>query len=98
MDEGKLVICVFDQGVEPDVMEVLQALGISHWTRLGDAAGSGRMGTKLGNPIWPGLNAVLVLHIAEAKLEPLVRRLHEVRDSFPVTPGMRFIVSDATLM
>jgi hypothetical protein len=98
MAQEKLVIAVFDQGVEPDVLEVLAEQGIAHWTRISDVHGSGREGTKEGSPVWPGLNTMLLLVLTEEQVQPLVDRLHEVRDSFPVTPGMRFIVTDAAMI
>jgi hypothetical protein len=98
MADSKLVIAVFDQGTEPDVMEVLTDLGIRHYTRISNASGSGETGRREGNPIWPGLNTVLLIVMPAEQVQPTIERLHAVRDSYPITPGMRFIVTDAEII
>ena len=98
MGSHKLMFLVCDQGVEPDVMTILEKHEIAHYTRWTDAFGSGETGTREGTPIWPGLNTVLMLHIPAEKVAPLMDDLHEMRDSFPVTPGLKAFVTDAEMM
>jgi hypothetical protein len=98
MASQKLAFVVFDQGVEPDVMTVMDKHEIKHYTRWTDAFGAGVTGIKEGTPIWPGLNTVLMVYLPEDKVAPFVAALHEVRDSFPVTPGMKVFVVDAQMM
>jgi hypothetical protein len=93
----KLVIAVFDSGVLPDIMRVLENLGIRQWTRLSDAKGAGQRNVHEGNPIWPGLNDILLLVLPPEAVQPLIAACHEVRDRFPLKPGMRFIVSDCEI-
>jgi len=93
----KLVIAVFDAGVLPDIMRVLEELGIRQWTRLADAKGAGERNVREGNPIWPGLNDILLLVIHPDQVQPLIDRCHQVRDTFPLKPGMKFIVSDCAI-
>lgn len=93
-----LVILVIDQGVEPDVMQVLEQAGLNHFTRFSDVAGAGETGRREGNPIWPGLNTVLFIVMDNEQIPPLVERLHAIRDSYPITPGMRFIVVPAQMI
>ena len=95
--DTSLVIAIFEQGVEPDVMPVLQELGVEHYTRIGQVGGVGLTGPRHGTAIWPGMNTLLMIALPTAQVEPLIARLHEVRDSFLVTPGMRFIVTPAQL-
>jgi hypothetical protein len=94
----KLVLIVCDQGVEPDVMEVLRSQGFTHYTRWTDCQGSGETGIREGTPVWPGLNSIIMIVMPEAQVEPLRVSLHEVRDSFPITPGLKMIVTDATVL
>ena len=93
-----LVIAIVDQGVEPDTMAVLRERGIEHYTQLSDVAGVGETGPRAGNPIWPGLNTVLFMVLPTEQVQPLIDRLHQVRDSFLVTPGMKFIVTPAEIL
>jgi hypothetical protein len=93
-----LVILIVDQGVEPDVLEVLQARGLEHFTRFADVSGAGETGRREGNPIWPGLNTVLFLVMENDQIQPLIDRLHEVRGSYAITPGMKFILVPAQMI
>ena len=95
--DTQLVILVMDQGVEIDVMEAMTELGLEHFTRFSDISGSGETGRRVGSPIWPGLNTVLLLVIPALQVQPLIDRCHAIRDSFPITPGMKFIVLPARM-
>lgn len=94
----KLAFIICDQGVEPDVMEILTARGHEHYTSWSDCQGSGETGIRQGTAIWPGLNTVLMVMMPAAEVEPLVAALHEMRDSFPITPGLKVIVTDAVML
>ena len=92
------IILIADQGVEMDVMEALEEQGLRHFTRFSDIAGAGETGRREGDPVWPGLNTVLLLVMENEKIQPLVDRCHAIRDSYPITPGMKFIVAPAQLI
>ena len=94
----KLVFVVCDQGVEPDVMDCLMTLGLPHYTRWTDCQGSGEAGLREGTPVWPGLNSVLMVVMPEEQVEPLRAALHAVRDSFPITPGLKMVITDAIMI
>lgn len=95
---SKLVFIICDQSVEPDVMETLKELGLGHYTLWGNCQGAGTTGVRQGNPIWPGLNTVVMVVTDAARVEPLRVALHSLRDSFAVTPGLRLIVTDAQII
>ncbi len=97
MAANKLAFIIVESGAEPDVMQVLDDLGLDHYTRWSDISGHGETGRKEGSAIFPGLNTVLMVAMPEDRVEPLVERLHEVRDSFIVTPGMKIIVTDCVM-
>jgi hypothetical protein len=92
-----LLTVVFDQGVEPDVMELLERLGLDHFTKFTDVSGAGETGRHEGDPIWPGLNTMLLLYMETGRVDEFVERMHAIRDSFPVTPGMKIIVTPAIM-
>ncbi len=96
--ECKLVILVAEEGVDADVMEVMEQMGLKYYTRFTDVVGSGETGRRDGDAIWPGLNTVLVVYMRADQVPALVERCHEVRDSYPITPGMKFIVLDAEML
>ena len=93
----KQVTVIFESGVLLDIMRVLEEQGIRRWTRLSDAKGAGERNVHEGTAVWPRHNEVLLLVMPEEAVRPLIDRCHEVRDSFPLKPGMKFIVSDCEI-
>lgn len=96
--DTKLVMIVCDQGVEPDVMDVLAQNDHDHYTSWTDCQGSGETGIRHGTPVWPGLNTVVMVVMEALAVEPLVAELHKMRDTFPMTPGLKVIVTDGIIM
>jgi hypothetical protein len=94
----KLVIAVFESGLLPDIMAVLKELDIRQWTRWSDVRGAGQRHVHEGNPVWPGLNEMMLIVLPADKAQPLVDRCHQVRDAFPLTPGMKFIITDCEIV
>lgn len=97
-ENSKLVFIICDQSVEPDVMDALQQHGLGHHTMWGDCQGAGTTGIRQGNPIWPGLNTVVMVVMEEGRIEPLRRDLHALRDTFAVTPGLKMIITDGVII
>jgi hypothetical protein len=97
-DATKLVFIICGQSVEPDAMEILRAQGHGHYTLWGDCEGAGETGIREGNPVWPGLNTVIMVVMAADAINPLVEKLHKMRDSFPITPGLKLIVTDGIII
>ena len=94
----KLVFAIIDSGVVSDIMRVLEELGIRQWTHWEGVHGAGEHNVRRGTPVWPGLNDVLLLVLPEEQVDPLVLRCHEIRDSFPKKPGMKFVVTDCQII
>ena len=97
MQADKLAIIIVESSAEPDVQAVLEELEIVHYTRFAEVPGHGETGRKDGTAIFPGLNTLLMVAIPADKVEPMVTALHEVRDSFLVTPGLKIIVTDCVM-
>ena len=97
MQADKLAIIIVESSAEPDVVAALEELEIVHYTRFADVHGDGETGRKDGSPIFPGLNTLLMVAIPTEKVEPMAAALHEVRDSFIVTPGLKIIVTDCVM-
>ena len=95
--DTRLVIIILDQGVESDVMAVMAEMGLEHFTKFDNVSGAGETGRREGDPVWPGLNTVLFV-MPVSQVEPLVDRCHAVRDSYPITPGMKFIILPAQML
>lgn len=94
----KQVVLIVEEGIRPDVLEIMKSQGIEHYTLWTGIEGAGETGPKQGNPIWPGLNDVFLLVLDAEQVEPLVVALHELRDRLPIVPGMKFVVTDAVFI
>ncbi|HEY3396556.1 MAG TPA: hypothetical protein VGM19_02755 [Armatimonadota bacterium] len=92
-----LVMLILDQSVEGEAEEALADMGLNHFTKLADVAGAGETGPRQGDPIWPGLNTVMLIYMPSDQIPAVVERLHAIRDSYPITPGMKFIVTPAVM-
>lgn len=97
MSVDKLALIIVDSSAEPDVLAALEDLGIVHYTRFADISGHGETGRRDGTAIFPGLNTIILAAIPGEKVPPMVAALHEVRDQFIVTPGMKIIVTDCAM-
>jgi len=96
-DCNRLAFVIFESGADSEVMAALEELELEHYTLFEQTKGAGETGRKEGSAIFPGINTMLLIAMPEDRVEPLVRRLHEIRDSFMVTPGMKVIVTDCVM-
>src|SRR5690554_5119355 len=94
---NKLVWIIAESGVETELMDLLDELELVHYTLFEQIEGSGETGHKAGDAIFPGINMVIMIAMPAALVEPLVTRLHEIRDSFIIQPGMKVIVTDCVM-
>lgn len=68
----QMVLIVCDMGVTGRVTEILRQAGAEGYTVLQNATGLGESGRRENNPIWPGLNSVVLCAVDEACL-PAIR-------------------------
>ena len=97
MQVSKLAFIVVESNAEPDVMAALEELGLKHYTRFSDVPGQGETRRREGTAVFPGLNTMIMVAMPGEMVEAMVRRLHQVRDEFTITPGMKIIVTDAEM-
>jgi len=94
----KLVMVVYDTGAESLVEDALDFVGATGWTRLTDVIGHGRAGRRMGDPIFPGNNNVMLSVIEDEKLEPLRQELLKIPDEFIKQLAFRVFVSDCDIL
>ena len=94
---NKLVWVIVESGIEREVSDAMSELDLHHYTRFQQIEGAGDTGHKQGNAIFPGINMVIMIAMQEDRIEPLVLRLHEIRDSYIIPPGMKVIVTDCVM-
>lgn len=88
----KLVLVVFEAGVDDSVMELVRKLQLPGWTKLEGATGFGRKGLRLGTPIWPGTNHVLFTALDDGAVEPFLKALDELKRGYLRPPAIQAFV------
>lgn len=94
----KLVIMIYDSGIEEMVSERIEALGINGYTKLFGAHGFGGTGMKQGDQIWPGENNVLLMAVADEQVEPLRSVMRNMQEGFRLKPGITLLVSPVEVL
>ena len=76
----KMIMLVFNEAVDEEVCELLEACRLDNYTRIDGIFGKGRTsGTHLGTEIWPGRNNSLLLAVPEEVVEPVLDGIRELR-------------------
>ncbi|MBW3623491.1 MAG: hypothetical protein KY468_08785 [Armatimonadetes bacterium] len=84
----RLLIVVYDQGVDETLMERLGAMGVTHWTKTFNAHGEGDSGRKLGDAIWPGMNNLLYLQLEDDRVAEVAAAIRDLQESYRLQPGI----------
>ncbi|MBI3945216.1 MAG: hypothetical protein HY321_04805 [Armatimonadetes bacterium] len=87
----KLVTVIYDGGIDEAVMEQVDAMKLSGWTRFFDAHGFGGTGLKRGDQVFPGLNNILLAALPDERVVELHRRLRKLQESFRLKPGITIL-------
>ncbi len=76
----KMMMIVFNEAVDEEVMEVLAGCRLTNYTRLDGVFGRGTgSGTHLGTDIWPGRNNLLLLAVSDEDASRLMTCVGELR-------------------
>ncbi len=83
-----LLTVAYDSGMDERIMETLQELGVTGWTKTFDAHGSGGAGYKLNSPVFPGMVCVLSLVLPEGQAERIAAALRGLQQTYRRNPGL----------
>ncbi|MDP2904940.1 MAG: hypothetical protein Q8O22_01385 [Candidatus Omnitrophota bacterium] len=76
----KMVMIVYNEAIDMEVMEILAACGLKNYTKTNAAFGRGNTsGTHLGNDIWPGRNNILYVSCQDAEARLILSKVRELR-------------------
>ena len=76
----KMLILIFNEAIDDEVMELLETCKLDSYTRINTVFGKGRLsGAHLGTDIWPGRNNTLLLAVSDEAVEPLLNGVRELR-------------------
>ncbi len=94
----KLAIIIYDTGAEPMVEAGLEKIGATGWTRITDVVGKGRAGLRMGDPIFPGNNNVMLCVIEDHQVEPLRQVMSIIPDEFIKQLAFRVFITDVEIL
>lgn len=83
MQTNKIEI-IANNSIKSDLFDALAALGLNkRYTLIPDVEGMGSCGGRLGTPIWPEHNFILILYVEDSQIEPLRRCCEKIKKNFP---------------
>ena len=93
-----LLTIAYDSGMDERIMETLQEIGVTGWTKTFDAHGSGGAGPKLNSPVFPGSVFLLVLLLPEAETRRIAEALRALQRTYRRNPGLTMWTTPARLL
>ncbi len=76
----KMVMIVYNEAVDDDLMEALQGSAFKNYTKLLGVFGKGSSsGTHLGNDVWPGMNNILYIACEDTEAQEIIARVQKLR-------------------
>ena len=80
---AKMVMIVYNEAMDLEVMEVLEGCAMKNYTKITGAYGRGATsGTHLGNDIWPGLNNILYVACEDSQAAQMASGVKQLRAKF----------------
>ncbi len=78
----KMVMVVYNSVIEPDLMDLLEKLGITSYTKWTEVQGKGEESEPhLGTEIWPATNSVLALALQDEQKESIIKEIRRLRSN-----------------
>lgn len=76
----KMLMIIFRQSLEEDIMKLLRELGIKAFTELPSVIGAGDAGAAFHTFISPQANSIVLTALTEDHASRVINRLHAYRD------------------
>jgi hypothetical protein len=79
-----LFLILYPDGVQEDVIQILDSVGVPGFTETEKVVGRGTRGRHFDNPIWPGADGMIYAIVGEAHVRPLRAALTNYNRSLEV--------------
>jgi hypothetical protein len=87
---------IANHSVEEDILEAMQGRGVGgYYTKIPSVQGVGSSNPRLGDPIWPEENFLLIIYCGEEEAERIAQAVAEVKNRFEDEGIKLFAVNDA---
>lgn len=78
----KRIEIIANHSVEDDIIELIGKAGITSYTRIPVVYGIGNSNPKMGSPIWPEDNLILIIYTEEQEAAKLKELIFILKDEF----------------
>lgn len=80
----KRVEIIFSQSIEDDILESLKDIQAAQFfTLIPGVRGRGYSTPKMGDPVWPEVNELMIIYCDDDSSEEIRERLERVRERYP---------------
>ena len=87
---------IANHSVEEDIFEAMQRRGVGRfYTKIPSVQGVGSSNPRLGDPIWPEENFLLIIYCSGGEAERITEAVKEVKSRFGEEGIKLFTVPDA---
>ena len=80
--ERVMVFIMYDRAIDEEVIDTLNTLEITYYTKWRDVVGVGKHDPHLGDHVWPGLNNVIMVVIDQDKKRQLFNKIQLLQDTY----------------
>ncbi len=87
----KLVYIIFNNALEPEVLDILRKVSVKAYTRWDRVKGVGETGPHMGDEVWPAWNTMIMSALDSGKKESLADEIRKLREQFP-DQGVKMLV------
>lgn len=93
----KQLTVIYDAGIDESIMELVEGLNLDGYTKVFGAFGAGGTGQKLNNPVFPGLNNLLLLLLPEEAVRTVTDALYRLQATYRLKPGVTLVLQDVQI-
>lgn len=86
-----LIYIVFNNALEPEVLDILKKVSVKAYTRWDRVKGVGEAGPHMGNDVWPAWNTTIMSALDSEKKQALADEIRKLRERFP-DQGVKMLV------
>ncbi|HET6382181.1 MAG TPA: hypothetical protein VFJ58_02225 [Armatimonadota bacterium] len=84
----KLLTLIYDAAIDTSLMELLEEMEVTGWTKTYQSEGLGCAGFKLNTPIWPGTNNQILIAGEEGYLRQISAAIRSMQSDYKLRPGI----------